>query len=287
MQEFEFARNITIGQYLPTGSMVHHLDPRAKVVATVCLILLFSSTRSLIATGLGIGLMLLITRLSRIPITYVLRGLLPMLTLLIILFIVQLLFQGWAEPSGRIYFEWGFLRITRLSLHSIVLAALRVVAFLFVISLLTMTTTATHLTHGIEILLRPLRRVGVPVHELAMVNMIALRFVPTLAEELETIMKAQASRCGNVGVQPMWRPDLAARARLPLLVPLFLTALRRAEDLVLAMDARCYVGGARRTSYFELRASPLDGIVVAGAVLVLLIWWLAPWPPVRSFVSFL
>jgi energy-coupling factor transport system permease protein len=285
--DFELSRNITVGQYLPTGSLVHRLDPRAKIIATICLILLFSSTQSIVATALSIGFLLLIARLAHIPILYILRGLLPMMGLLIVLFVVQLIFQGWAEPSGKVYFEWGFIRVTRLSVHSIILAALRVVAFLFVISLLTLTTTSTHLMHGIEILLRPLQRLGVPVHELAMINMIALRFVPTLAEELETIMKAQASRGANVGAQPVWRPDLAARARLPLLVPLFLGALRRAEDLVLAMDARGYVGGARRTSYFQLHANWLDGAVAVGAILIYLFVVLAPWPPVRTYLPFL
>ncbi len=284
MNEFELARNITIGQYMPTGSIVHRLDPRAKLLAALCLTLAITAAHSILASTLLVALLLLIAQIARIPIPYILRGLLPGLGVLIFLFVLQLLFQGWREPSGQVYFQWWVLRLTRYSVYLIVLGALRVMAFLFLLSLLTLTTSSSHLMHGVETLLGPLQRIGLPIHEVALVNMIALRFVPTLAEELEHIMKAQASRCGDVGGQNTWRPDKAAKARLPLIVPLFLNALRRAEDLVLAMEARGYRGGANRTSFVQLKGSLLDLGIVISMISVYLLAWLAPWPSLHGLL---
>jgi energy-coupling factor transport system permease protein len=127
---------------------------------------------------------------SRIPIRYVARGIILGLPILVLIFVLQLLFQGWVEPSGQVYFEYGWIRITRFSLQLIGVGVLRIIAFIVLTSLITMTATTTELTHGVESLLKPFRRIGVPNHEIALVNMIALRFVPTLAEEMETVMKA-------------------------------------------------------------------------------------------------
>jgi len=284
MSEFELLRNITIGQYMPTGSIVHRLDPRAKLLSTLCLAAAFSSLRSILVNALLILLLLLIAKGARIPIRYILRGLLPGIGALLFIFVLQLFFQGWREPSGQVYFEWEFIRITRYSLYVIVLGVLRVVAFLFLISLLTLTTSSSHLMHGIETLLAPLRRIGFPVHEVALVNMIALRFVPTLAEELERIMKAQASRCGEIGGRNIWRPDKAARTRLPLIIPLFLSALRRAEDLIVAMEARCYGSGTNRTKFVQLKGGWLDGVVVVGIIGICLLAWLTPWPSIHRLL---
>jgi energy-coupling factor transport system permease protein len=137
------------------------------------------------------------------------------------------------------------------------------------------TTTTSHLTHGLEAVLGPFRRVGVPAHELALMFTIALRFVPTLAEELDRIAKAQASRCGNIGARNRWRPDKVVRARLPLIVPLFLSALRRGEELVVAMEARCYVSGRRRTRLMQFKAGWVDALALTlTAGLAAAIWWL-------------
>jgi energy-coupling factor transport system permease protein len=145
--------------------------------------------------------------------------------------------------------------------------------FIFLSSLLTLTTSTTQLTHGAEALMRPFRRLGVPAHELALVMTVALRFVPILAEEVDRLAKAQASRCGNIGENNRWRPDRVLRARLPLIVPLFLSALRRGEELIIAMEARCYVSGTRRSQLIEMHGSITDGLVVALAVgLVILVW---------------
>src|SRR5438132_120748 len=213
--EFELLRNVTVGQYITTNSIVHRLDPRAKIVAAVFIILSLSFTRSFLATALLLGLVLLVARISRIPIRYVSRGILLGLPILILIFVLQLIFQGWVEPSGQVYLEFWWIRVTRFSLQLIGVGVLRIIAFIILTSLITMTATVTELTHGVESLLKPFRRIGVPNHEIALINMIALRFVPTLAEEMETGMKARASRCGEFGTRRFWRPDKAAQAYLP------------------------------------------------------------------------
>lgn len=261
MFNFELLRNVTIGQYIPTGSIIHRLDPRAKIVATGVLILAISFNRSLVANFIFAGIVIAITLLARIKLSYVARGILLGLPALILIFIMQFLFQGWVDPPGRIFFEWGWIRVTRYSLHIIALSMLRITGFIFLTSLVTMTSTTTELTHGIARLLQPFRRFGVPSHEVALIFTIALRFVPTLAEELERIIKAQLSRGADIGGS-FWRPDKTARSLLPLLVPLFLGAFRRAEELISAMEARGYISGDGRTNYVELKANPLDFVAV-------------------------
>ncbi|MFC1975093.1 energy-coupling factor transporter transmembrane component T family protein [Chloroflexota bacterium] len=286
MSQFELLRNVTIGQYIPTKSVVHQLDPRTKIVVGLSLVLAVSFTRSLIPLAILLIGTLLITKASRIPINYVLRGIVLGLPLLAMIFIIQLLFQGWTEPAGHVFFEWGWLRITRLSLHLISIGLLRIICFIFVTSLLTMTTTTTELTHGVEKLLDPFRRFGLPSHELALINMIALRFVPTFAQEMEQVMKAQASRGADIGGnKKIWRPDRAARLYLPLIVPLFLNAFRRAEELVYAMEARCYLGGNGRTKFVVLKSNKRDYLVGAAFLIFCLVIILATWPSVRDIFS--
>ena len=285
MQNFELLRNVTIGQYIPTGSPVHRLDPRAKILAATFLVLAVSFNTSIIANCLFLALMLAIALAARIPLRYLLRGLIMALPVLVFIFVMQVLFLGWNEPSGAVYFEWGWVRITRNSMHLMIVSLLRIISFIFLTSLVTMTSTTTELTHGVELLLEPFRRFGVPSHELALMFTIALRFVPTLAEELERIMKAQASRGGEFGTVRMWRPDRLARSYLPLVVPLFLSAFRRAEELVLAMEARCYVSGAARTRFVVLTARPVDHAVVAVSFAVMLVMIFYPFPSVREVLA--
>ena len=283
--EFELLRNVTIGQYIPTHSFVHLLDPRAKIVAALCLILSLSLTRSFLATLMLFFVILAVARLARIPVSYALRGILLGLPILIFIFVLQFLFQGFVEPSGAVYFEWGWIRVTRYSMQLIGVGLFRIASFIILTSLVTMTSTVTQLTHGVESLLKPFRRFGVPSHEIALINMIALRFVPTLAEEMERVMKAQASRCGDFGARRIWRPDKAAQAYLPLIVPLFIGALRRAEDLVMAMEARCYMGGDQRTKFIVLQCGRRDWLVaLAFVALFVLVIYVIPWPPSHAFL---
>lgn len=281
MSQFELLRNVTIGQYIPTDSMVHRLDPRTKLVVAIILVFTISFSRSVVPCTILLISSLLIAKAGRIPISYVLRGIRLALPLLVFVFVIQLLFQGWTEPAGKVYFEWWWLRITRFSLHIISIGLLRILSFVFVTSLVTMTSTVTELTHGVEKLLNPLRRFRVPAHELALVNMIALRFVPTFAEEMERVMKAQASRCADLdGARRYWRPDKAARAYLPLIVPLFINAFRRAEELVFAMEARCYISGEGRTKFIILKSNTRDYLIMAGAIAFFIFMTNIPWPAV-------
>ncbi|BAL98944.1 MULTISPECIES: energy-coupling factor transporter transmembrane component T family protein [Caldilinea] len=278
MSEFEYLRNVTVGQYIPTQSIVHRLDPRTKLLAALFIALSATSTRSVLATLLLVGLLMGVTRLAHIEVRYVLRGLLPAAPFIVILMLMQLLFQGRFSVCETVYVEWWFVRITPCLIELVILGALRLVIFLFLVSLLTLTTTASHIMHAIETLLAPLQRIGLPVHEFALANIIALRFIPTIAEEMERIAKAQASRGGDFGGEPWWRPDRMARARLPLIVPLFVNTLRRAEELIVAMEARCYLGRKGRTKFVDLHFTGLDWLVIGLSVLLWVIIWLTPWP---------
>ena len=249
------------------------------------MILAVSFNLSIIANLLFLLIVLAIALLSRIPLSYILRGFILGLPVLIFIFVMQFLFLGSADTVSPVYFEWGFVRITRNSLHLMIISLLRIISFIFLTSLITMTSTTTELTHGVEQLLKPFRRFGVPSHELALILTIALRFVPTLAEEMERIMKAQASRGADLGTGRIWRPDKAAKAYLPLIVPLFIGAFRRAEDLVLAMEARCYVSGEGRTNYIVLTARPVDYIVVLVSLLYMLLMIFYQWPAVRVILA--
>ena len=286
MSQFELLRNVTIGQYIPTNSFIHRLDPRTKLVSAILFVFAVSFSRSIIPCLILLIASLLIAKLSRIPIDYVLRGIKLGLPILAFVFAIQLLFQGWTEPAGRIFFEWGWFRITRFSLQLISIGLMRIICFIFITSLITMTATVTELTHGVEKLLNPFRRIGVPSHELALINMIALRFVPTFAEEMEQVMKAQASRCADLSSsRKFWRPDKAARAYLPLIVPLFMNAFRRAEDLVLAMEARCYISGDGRTKFIELKTDPRDYQTLVVAILFFVVIVFTSWPSVRDVLT--
>jgi energy-coupling factor transport system permease protein len=285
MENFELLRNVTIGQYLPTGSVIHRLDPRAKILAGLCLLLAVSLSSKVLPVFLLLAAIIGIALVARVPVGYLLRGLVLGLPVLVLVFVLQLIFQGSAEPAGRVYFALGWFRITRFSLQLIAVGIGRILGFIFLTSLLTMTATITELTHGVESLLSPFRRFGVPAHELALINMIALRFVPTLAEEMERIMKAQASRCAEIGTRRFWRPDKAAQAYLPLIVPLFLNGLRRGEELVFAMEARCYVSGEGRTKFIVLRADQRDWLVVLAALAFSLFVVLVPWPALHDLLA--
>ena len=260
MTDYSAFRNLTIGQYLPYGSLVHHLDPRAKIVMFSLLVAGVTFANSFAASVLLLAALLGIVRLSRTPLRYALQGLRPALPWIAIFATLQLLFyQGqYGSDICPTIWSWGFINITTCSIRQIGLMVLRLLEFMIVISLLTLTTTTAELTHGMDLLLSPLRRLRFPAHELSLIFAIALRFAPTLAGELERIMKAQASRGADFGEQGRLRFIQRTRNMLPLMVPLFLSALRRAEDLTLAMEARGYTGGKGRTSYVTLSAQPVD-----------------------------
>lgn len=275
---FETLRNVTIGQYIPGESSVHRMDARFKLVATAVLILAITAANTIVSALLVVLFLLAATLLARLSTAYILRGLIPATGFLVIIILFQLLFQGPNIACSAMWYEWRFIQISPCLVRVLVLGLIRVVAFLFLVSLLTMTTTASHLTHGAEWLMSPLSRLGFPGHEIALAMTVALRFVPTLAEELDRITKAQASRGAAIGIARWWRPDLIVRERLPLLVPLFVNALRRAEDLVTAMEARAYVAGSKgRTTFLHFRATTADWLFLAICIALWLGFLLLPW----------
>jgi energy-coupling factor transport system permease protein len=269
MDDFDFLRDVTLGQYLPGRSVTHRMDPRAKLLALILLVWAITSVTTYLGNVVLVVSVLALIVFSGLPLGYVLRGIRPVLPVLTVFFIFQLLFAGNYDPTGSPVLWrqetpfWLTFTITESSLRLSIVSIARLFALLMVTSVLTFTTTTTGLTHGLELLLQPLRPLRVPAHELAMILAIALRFVPTLAEELERIMKAQASRGADLGRRGRFRFLQQTRQLVPIVVPLFVGTFRRAEDLILAMEARCYVGGKGRTRLAQLQMQPLDWLALA------------------------
>ena len=271
---FELSRNIILGQYIPGDTFVHRLDPRTKLLCTLFLLIGISFTRSIPAAVVYLVIMLLIVRVAHIPLSFVLRPFLRGLPIILLFLGITMLWLGWQEPVGTIYWQWGWIRITSSGVSMALLSLLRLISLLLLLSLPTLTTKITQLTYGVESLLKPGARLGLPVHEIALVSTIALRFVPILTEELERVMKAQASRGGEIGALSWRQPGQIGKALLPLIVPLFVNAFRRAEEMAVAMEARGYVGGAGRTHFVQLHARLVDFGVTIGLLLVLAaVWW--------------
>lgn len=243
--------NITLGQYYPMDSAVHKLDPRVKImllIAFVVSIFLAGNLLSYIPVALYI---LLAAWLSKLPIKLLLKGLKPLRFLLIFTFLLNLFFQSGQTPLLNL----GFAVITKEALISSIHFSLRLILLVTGSSLLTLTTTPVSMTDGMERLLSPLRVIHFPAHEMAMMMTIALRFIPTLLEEADKIMKAQSARGASFDTG-----NLIARAKamVPLLVPLFVSAFRSAGDLAMAMEARCYHGGEGRTRLRVLKCTSRD-----------------------------
>jgi len=254
----------SLGQFYPVASPVHGLDPRAKIVATAVLVaglFLVDSTVGLLF--IAVTLMILVA-LSRIPIRNFLRLLRP------VLFIVALTvaFQVFFSREGAIVFEWGFLEVHTGGLWLALFLALRILLLVSAAGLLTATTAPVALADGIEDLLSPLKRVGFPAHEVAMMMTIALRFIPTLGEEAEKIKGAQAARGADFSEGG---PLRRARSLVPVLVPLTVGAFRRADELAEAMESRGYRGGEGRTRYRELRFRRKDALALSVTVFILMV----------------
>ena len=255
---------ITIGQYFPGRSALHRMDPRAKILLTIAMI------AAVFAAGTWLGYVMLFAfafaaiRVSGVGMKFVLRGLKPIFFIVVLTFLINIFFT----TGGTALVHWKFINITDKGLYAATRMALRLILLVLVTQLLTLTTSSIALTDAIEALLKPLSKIGFPAHEMAMMMSIALRFIPTLLEETDKIMKAQQARgadfeSGNLIGR--------ARAMLPLLVPLFVSAFRRADELAMAMEARCYRGGQNRTRMKSLHYTKLDAqaALCVGAVLAL------------------
>ncbi|MDY3280205.1 MAG: energy-coupling factor transporter transmembrane protein EcfT [Eubacteriales bacterium] len=254
--------NITLGQYYPADSAVHRLDPRMKILLLVAMIVAIFLCGDLLAYIPVIGVLALASYLSKVPFRLLLKGLRPLRFILVFTFILNLFFLQGETPLLNL----GFTVITREALLTAIQYSLRLVLLVLFSSLLTLTTAPVTLTDGLERLLSPLRVIHFPAHEMAMMMTIALRFIPTLLEEADKIMKAQSARGADFE-----SGNLIARAKamVPLLVPLFVSAFRRAGELAMAMEARCYHGGEGRTRLRVLRLHRGDFIaaLVAAALI--------------------
>lgn len=258
-----FFADITLGQYIPTGSVVHRLDPRAKLLCFLLLVGSVMLVRAIWGYLFLIFILALIVRLSQLPPPYLLRNLRSFVWLFVITLFLHLFFsQGRTIPL----FPLDQLGATYEGLVKGVFFCLRLGILILLATLLTLTTSPVELTDGIESLLRPLKRFGFPSQELAMMMMIALRFVPLLVEEAETLKKAQLARGADFGGNILQR----VKSLIPLIVPLFLSTFRRADELALAMEARCYRGGKGRTSYSRLKFGGKDFLALSLSMIILI-----------------
>ncbi len=252
-------RDITLGQYYPGESWIHKLDPRTKIIGTfvflVALFLVKDFWGFLVAVA-GLGLVI---GISRVPLNFILKGLKPVFLIILFTFVINMFMT-----KGETLVGWGFLVITREGLYNAFFMGVRLVLLIIGSSLLTLTTKPIKLTDGIENLLGPLKKIGVPAHELAMMMTIALRFIPTLLEETDKIMKAQMARGADFESGNLLK---RAKSLVPLLIPLFISAFRIAQDLAMAMEARCYNGGENRTRMNAMRYTRRDLLAAGGLIL--------------------
>lgn len=252
-------RDITLGQYYPGSSVVHKLDPRIKILSTILFVCAVFLVKNFVGYAFVILAVLGVISMSKIKLSLVLKGVKPLAFIIIFTSILNLFLT-----SGEIIWKLGFLKITKEGLYLAVSMSLRLILLVMGTSVLTFTTSPIALTDGIEKLLSPFSKVGLPAHEIAMMMSIALRFIPTLVEETDKIMKAQMSRgadfeSGNILSR--------AKAMVPILVPLFIGSFRRADELATAMECRCYHGGEGRTRLKELKIKKRD-IVALFTVIV-------------------
>ncbi|CVK21128.1 energy-coupling factor transporter transmembrane component T family protein [Sporomusa sphaeroides] len=252
--------DITLGQYFPGNSPIHLLDPRTKILGIVLYIFTIFLAEGYLAYAILIAFAVMAVLISAIPFRLVLKSIKP----LWIIVLLTLAIHVFTTP-GNVIGNLGPLTVTQEGTRMGVLMSLRLVLLIAVSSLLTFTTSPIALTDGIERLLNPFRRLGVPAHELAMMMTIALRFIPTLLEETDRIMKAQMARGADFASGNILK---RAKNMVPLLVPLFISAFRRADELAVAMEARCYRGGENRTRMKELKLGTRD--MLAAVVLAIL-----------------
>lgn len=260
-------KDITLGQFFPGNTVVHRLDPRTKILLVIVFIVALFSAKNYFSYGLMIVVLGVSIKLSSISLKTIMKGLKPLIIIIVITAVLNLFYT-----TGETLVKFWIFNITREGVRTAVFMVLRIVMLIAGTFLLTYTTSPISLTDGLESLLSPLKKIKVPVHELSMMMSIALRFIPTLIEETDKIMSAQKARgadfdTGNIVDK--------AKALLPLLVPLFISAFRRADELAVAMESRCYHGDEGRTRMKSLHMENIDylaflsGAVVLTAVIVL------------------
>ena len=256
-------KDITIGQYYPAKSILHRLDPRVKFVGTIAFLISLFVANSLWGYLLATAFLAVVIVLSKVPVKFMLKGLKP----LFFIFILTVAFNLFLVP-GKVVVQIWILKITEEGIRQAIKIGIRLIYLVMGSSVMTLTTTPNQLTDGLEKLMRPLNKIKVPVHEIAMMMSIALRFIPILMEETDKIMKAQIARGAYFESGNLIKK---AKNLIPLLVPLFISAFRRADDLAMAMEARCYHGGDHRTSMKPLKYQNRDIM----AYLILLVYLIA------------
>lgn len=254
-------RDITLGQYFPADSIIHRLDPRVKIVSLIAYIALVFCTFNVFSLAFTALTVLMIVLMTKVPLKLYLKSLKVIIIIVIITSILNL-FYGTGEPI----FQWWIIKVTREGIRNAVFVCVRIVCLILLSSVLTFTTSPTDLTDALERLMKPLKIFHVKVHEIAMMMTIALRFVPTLLEETDKIMAAQKARGAD-----MESGNLFARIRalVPVLIPLFVSAFRRAYELALAMECRCYRGGEGRTRMKQLHLSKRDGVCIVISIIII------------------
>ena len=251
----------TIGQYYPGNSFLHKLDARSKLVLTFVFIIVIFLCKNFFSLGAMVLSAFVLTLLSRVPLRMILRSLRPLAFILIFTAALNLFYT----TTGNVLWHWKFLTLTDKGVFTAVFMAVRILSLVAVSALLTYTTTPTALTDGIEKLLSPLKLFKIQVHSLAMMMTLALRFIPTLMEEIDRIMRAQKARGADLETGGFVR---RAKALLPILIPLFVSAFRRAYDLAYAMECRCYRGGEGRTRMKQMRFGWRDAAAAVFYVLL-------------------
>ncbi len=257
-------RDITLGQYIPGETVVHRLDPRNKIILTILYIAIVFCVKSPVWYIIPLAYLLVAAKLSGLSPKRLLRSVKPLRFLLLLTFVLTLVFFA----GATVWVKWGFVTITQEGFFTAVHFGMRLVFLVAGTSVLTLTTSPVALSDGIELLLSPLKVIHFPAHELAMMMTIALRFIPTLIEEADKIMKAQMARGADFESGNLLK---RAKAMVPLLVPLFVSAFRRAGDLAMAMEARCYHGGEGRTRLRVLRYTLNDLWALLATVATLLV----------------
>ena len=267
-------RDITLGQYYPADSVIHKLDPRVKLFGTLIYIISLFCFRGIAALLLATVFLVGVIKASKVPFRFMVKG----LRAILILMLITAVFNLFLTPGEPLFSFW-ILKVTWEGIKNAALMAVRLTYLILGTSIMTLTTTPNQLTDGLEKSLMPFSRIGVPVHAIAMMMSIALRFIPILIEETDKIMKAQMARGADFESGNLLKK---VKSMIPLLVPLFVSAFRRADDLAMAMEARCYNGGQGRTKMKPLRYEKRDRmaylIVLAYLVLVLLCRTFLRWP---------
>ncbi len=254
-------KDVTLGQYFPGDTVVHRLDPRTKILMVILYIAALFTAKSWLGYALCLVFLASAVAVSKIRLSAMLKGLKPVVFVVILTSVLNL-FYGAGEPI----FQWWIFKISREGIKAAVLMGSRIIMLVMGTFMLTYTTSPIMLTYGLELLLGPLKKLKVPVHELAMMMSMALRLIPTLIEETDKIMSAQKARGAEFDTGNLIEK---AKAMLPILVPLFLSSFRRADELATAMEARCYHGGENRTRLNVLKLAPRDFTTLAVGTLLL------------------